>query len=182
MGGRDDEPRVIRVDDWSVEGGWTSRRRRVPMIGAFLIVLGVLLAAGQFFSAAQLGASAFFLAVGLVLVLMGIRDHSDLSLYTGAFVGALALSDLLSGAGVIHGSGWGTLFLGIAILAIALFRAARGARPAWSFVIGGLLVLWGGSTIVTASLSFDADRLVGPLLIILLGAFLVGRSFGRSRY
>lgn len=172
----------MRVDDWSLEGTWAGRRRSVPMVGVFLIVLGVLLAAGQFFSGVQLGVSAFFVAVGIVLILLGLRDRSDLALYAGAFVGSLSVADVLSQTGAIHGSGWGTLFLGISILAIALLRRARGARPTWSLLLGGLLALWGGSVVVTASFSLDADRLVGPLLIVLLGAWIVARSVRRAHY
>jgi hypothetical protein len=175
---RQDAPKAVRVDSWSFDGSWPGARSRVPLIGVFLIVLGLLLAAGQLFSEAQFGASAFFLAVGVVLVLVGFRDHSDLALYTGVFISALALSDLLSTVGVIHGGGWGTLFLGLGVMAIALIRSTTGRRWGWALGIGGLLALWGGSDVAAANLNFPTDRLIGPLLIVLLGLYVVTRSRG----
>jgi hypothetical protein len=148
----------------------------VPVVGIFLIVLGIILAAGQLFPAAQVGASAFFLAVGLVLVVAGIRDRGGLALYAGVFVTALALADLLSSAGLIRGAGWGTLFLGVGVMAIALIRSSAGRRRGWAVLIGALLVLWGGSSIAVSNLAFPADRLVGPLLIVLLGIYIVTRN------
>ena len=146
-------------------------------IGIFLIVLGVLLAAGQLFSAAQIGASAFFLAVGIVLLVVGIRDRSDLALYAGVFVTAIALSDLLRSLSVIHGSGWPALFTGVGVMAIALIRASAGRRLSWTLGIGGLLVLWGGSDVIASNFAnVPTDRLIGPLLIVLLGLYVVTRS------
>ena len=173
---KQDPPKAVRVDSWSFDGSWPGSRRRVPLIGIFLIVLGLFLAAGQLSSEAQLGASAFFLAVGLVLVVVGFRDRSDLALYAGVFVTALALADLLSSAALIHGSGWGTLFLGVGVMAIALIRSSAGRRWGWALGIGALLALWGGSDVAASNLAFPADRLVGPLLIVLLGLYIVTRN------
>jgi len=52
------------------------------------------------------GASALFLALGIILLLIWLRDRSNLALYIGVFVTALALSDLLNGAG------WSTATVG----------------------------------------------------------------------
>jgi hypothetical protein len=173
-----DPPKVIRVNGWDFDSALPARRSRVAVAGIFLICLGVLLGAGQLFPDARIGASAFFLAVGVALVAIGIRDHSNLSLYAGAFIAAIALSNMLTGMGRIDGPGWGTLFLGIAVTVIALFRSTAGRRLGWALGIGLLLVLWGGGEVVAASLQFPADRLVGPLLIVLLGLYIVGRSKG----
>lgn len=174
---KNDQPKAVRVDAWSLDGTWHAGRSGVPTVGILLIVLGVFLGVGQFFSQAQLGASAFFLAVGIVLLFVGIRDRGDLALYAGAFVTALALSDLLSGLGLIHGAGWGTLFLGLGVMAIALIRSKAGRRWSWTLGIGALLALWGGSDVVASNISnFPTDRLIGPLLIVLLGLYVVTRS------
>ena len=174
---RQDPPKAVRVDGWSVDGSWPGTRPGVSTIGIFLIVLGVLLAAGQLFSAAQIGASAFFLAVGIVLLVVGIRDRSDLALYAGVFVTAIALSDLLRSLSVIHGSGWPALFTGVGVMAIALIRASAGRRLSWTLGIGGLLVLWGGSDVIASNFAnVPTDRLIGPLLIVLLGLYVVTRS------
>jgi hypothetical protein len=111
-----------------------------------------------------------------VLIVVGFRDRSNLSLYTGVFVTALALSDLLSSAGLVHGSGWGTLFLGVGIMAIALVRSSAGRRWGWALGFGALLALWGGSDVAASNSAFPADRLVGPLLIVLLGLYIVARN------
>jgi hypothetical protein len=178
MGKREGPPKAVRIDSWGFEGSWGGNRRGrgVPLLGIFLIVLGLLLAGGQLFPQAKFTTSAFFLAVGIILAIVGIRDRSDLALYVGVFVGALALSDLLSSSGVIQGSGWGRLFLGLGLMAIALIRSAAGRRLGWGLVLGGLLALWGGSEIASTNLSFSPDRLIGPLLLVLLGVYIVSRS------
>lgn len=175
---KEDPPKAVRVDSWSIDGRWPGSRSGVSLVGVFLVILGLFLGAGQLFREAQTGASAFFLAVGVVLVLVGIRDRSDLALYAGVFVSALALSDLLSSLGLIHGSGWGTLFLGIGVMAIALIRSSAGKRWNWTLGIGGLLALWGGSDVAASNMNFPTDRLIGPLMIVLLGLYVVTRSRG----
>jgi hypothetical protein len=175
-------PKAVRVDSWGFEGSWGTRGRGIPVAGIFLIVLGLLLAAGQLFPEAQIGASAFFLAIGLILVVTGIRDRSDLALYAGVFMSALALSDLLSGANLIHGQGWGTMFLGLGVMAIALIRSTAGRRWGWALGLGGLLALWGGSEVAAANSNIAADRLVGPMLIVLLGLYIVTRNRRRQGY
>ena len=173
---RQDPPKAVRVDSWSFDGGLPGSRSGVTTIGIFLVILGLLLAAGQLFSEARIGASAFFLAVGLVLVIIGFRDRSDLALYAGVFVTALALSDLLSSMNLIHGAGWGTLFLGLGVMAIALVRSSGGKRWGWALGIGALLALWGGSEVAASNVDFPTDRLVGPFLIVLLGLYIVTRN------
>jgi hypothetical protein len=172
---KQDSPKAIRIDSWSLDGGWQGSRSGVSILGFFLIAIGLLLAAGQLFNEARIGASAFFLAVGVLLVVVGFRDRSDLALWAGAFVTALALSDLLSGMGLIHGSGWGTMFLGLGVMGIAFVRSSGGKRLGWTLGIGALLALWGGSDVAASNVNFPTDRLVGPLLIVLLGLYIVTR-------
>lgn len=173
-------PKAVRIDNWGFETDKPGGQNRVPLFGLFLIVFGLLLAAGQLFEVAQLGASALFLALGIVLLFVWLRDRSDTALYVGIFVTALALSDLLTGAGVLSGNGWGTLFLGVGALAVAPIRARAGRSWGWPLVIGGLLCFWGGSEVATSYMKIDADRLVGPALLVLLGIWIVSRS-RRSR-
>jgi hypothetical protein len=180
MSDNNEPPRAVRIDSWGFETETPGPRGTVPLFGVFLILFGLLLAAGQLLKVAQLGASALFLALGIVLLLVWVRDHSDAALYVGVFVTALALSDLLTGGGLVSGSGWRTLCLGIGVLAIATIRARSGRSWRWPLVIGGLLALWGGSQIATSYMNVDADRLVGPALLVLLGIWIVSRSW-RSR-
>jgi hypothetical protein len=118
----------------------------------------------------------------VVLLLVGIRDRSDLALYAGVFVTALALSDLLSSLSLIRGSGWGTLFLGIGVMAIALIRSSSGRRWSWTLGFGALLAPWGGGDVAASNIAgLPADRLIGPLLIVLLGLYIVTRNRTRRR-
>jgi hypothetical protein len=177
-----DTPKAVRVDGWSLDGSWNGGRSGISVVGIGLIILGLVLGAGELFSEAQIGASAFFLAVGVVLLLVGIRDRSDLALYAGVFVTALALSDLLSSLSLIRGSGWGTLFLGIGVMAIALIRSSSGRRWSWTLGFGALLAPWGGGDVAASNIAgLPADRLIGPLLIVLLGLYIVTRNRTRRR-
>jgi hypothetical protein len=180
---KNDQPnKAVRIDAWGFEGSWggTRRGRRIPLLGIFLVVLGLLLVVGQLFPQAQIGASAFFLVVGAILVVTGLRDRSNLALYVGVFIVALSLSDLLTGIGLIHGYGWGTLFLGIGIVGLALIRSRTGRTWGAALAIGALLALWGGSQVATSYLSLDLDRIVVPVLIVLLGLYII-RMRGGNR-
>jgi len=182
MSNKDQSNKAVRVDQWGFEGSWGGTRSRggLPLLGIFLVALGLILVAGQLFPQAQVGASAFFLVVGLLLILTGLRDHSNLALYVGVLIASLALSDLLSGIGLIHGNGWGTLFLGIGIVGLAMIRSRTGQRWGAAVIIGTLIALWGGIGVATNYLSLNLDRLVGPVLIVLLGVYII-RKRGGSR-
>jgi hypothetical protein len=179
MSKRDSSKVVIASNGWSFEGSWGSRRGGVPLLGLFLIVFGLLLVAGEFVSLAEYGTAAFLLAIGVVLIVSGIRDKSDLSLYGGVFMAALAVASFLSAAGLIHGDGWGTLFVGIGFMGVSIWRPARGIRIGWAFILGAVLALWGGLQVAESSFSFPTGRLIGPVLIILLGLWIVSRRARR---
>ena len=156
-------------------------RATVPLLGIFLIVVGVLLVAGQLFKEAQFGTSAFFLALGIIFILAGLRDRNDVALVVGLFITAISLAGLLTEANVISGGGWGTLFLGIGFLALIPIRASTGRGWRWAAAVGCLLVFWGGGEVASGYYNIDVDRLVGPLLLVLLGAWILNRSRqGRS--
>jgi hypothetical protein len=173
MSEKNDRSRAVRIDSFGFE--IDEPPRRVSMFGVFLILFGMLLVAGTVFKAAQLGANALFLALGLVLLLVWIRDHSQSALIFGVIVTALALSDLLTGVGALKGDGWGTTFLGIGAFFVALVRARSGKSWGWAVVIGALLLLWGGSLVAASYTNFDLGRLVFPLLVVVFGVWLVTR-------
>jgi hypothetical protein len=173
MSDKNDRPNAVRIDGFGFE--IDQPRRGFSMLGLFLIVFGLLLAAGSLFQAAQLGANALFLALGLVLLLVWLRDRSETALVLGLIVTALAMSDLLTGIGVLKGDGWGTTFLGIGALLLAFVRARAGKSWAWAVILGGLLLLWGGSEIVSTYSNVSLSRLVGPLLLVLIGLWLITR-------
>ena len=181
MSADDQPPKAVRINNWGFETGREGRRGAVPLLGVFLIVVGLLLAAGQLIKGAQIGASAFFLAIGLIFVVAGLRDRNDVALYIGLLIAALSLSGLLSDAGIISGQGWGTLFLGIGFLALVPIRASAKRGWRWAAILGLLLILWGGSEVASSYYNLDIERLVGPVLLVLLGAWILTRSRGSSR-
>jgi hypothetical protein len=146
---RQDPPKAVRIDSWGFDGNWPASRPGIPMIGIFLIIFGLLLGAGQLFNQAAIAGSALFLALGIVLLIVGLRDHSDFALYAGVFTIALALSDLLHNTNVISGSGWGPLFLGIGIVAISGMRSVSNHRLGIGLAVGALLALWGGTDVAS---------------------------------
>jgi len=170
---------VIATNGWSFEGRWGTRHGGFPMLGVFLIVFGLLLIAGNFVSWAEYGTAAFFMAIGVVLIATGVRDRSDLALYAGVFMAALATASFLSAAGLIHGDGWGTLFVGAGFMAASVWRPERGIRLGWAFVLGAILAAWGGLQVAESNLSFPTGRLIGPVLIVLLGLWIVMRRARR---
>jgi hypothetical protein len=179
---RQDPPKAVRIDSWGFDGNWPASRPGIPMIGIFLIIFGLLLGAGQLFNQAAIAGSALFLALGIVLLIVGLRDRSDFALYAGVFTIALALSDLLHNTNVISGSGWGPLFLGIGIVAISGMRSVLNHRLGIGLAVGALLALWGGTDVASYYGKFPTDRLVGPVLLVILGVYVVTRSWnGRRR-
>jgi hypothetical protein len=178
---RQDPPKAVRIDSWGFDGNWPASRPGIPIIGVFLIVFGLLLGAGQIFNQAAVAGSALFLALGVVLLFVGLRDRSNFALYVGVFIVALALSDLLHNTNVIAGPGWGPLFLGIGILAIAGTRSISNHRLGLGLAIGALLALWGGTDVASYYGKFPTDRLVGPVLLVLLGVYVVTRGWSARR-
>lgn len=172
-----DSPKIVGNDDWTWMGRWSSQRGGFPTFGVFLIVFGLLLVAGQFFTIAEYGVAAFFLAIGLVLIAAGLRDHTDFGLFFGVFIAGLALSDLLTAAKVIHSDdpGWGTLFVGVGWIVAALWRSTWGRRHGAALFFGIVFALWGAFQVAGSQVNFPADKLVGPLLIVLLGVWIVSR-------
>jgi hypothetical protein len=177
MSAKDQPPnKAVRIDHWGFEEEAPEHPRIIYLLGLFLIALGLAMVAGEAFRAAHFSTSVFFLAIGLVLLASWLRDRTDLALYAGIFLTTTSLASLLDDLGVIHGSGWGTLFLGIGILALIPIRARADRGWGGPAVLGGLLALWGGSEVAGQYLNIPADRLVGPLLLVLLGLYLVIRA------
>ena len=179
---REDPPKAVRIDSWGFDGSWPGSRPGIPTVGIFLIVFGIVLGAGQLFNQAAIAGSALFLALGVVLLIVGLRDRSAFALYAGVFVVALALSDLLHNTNVVNGPGWGPLFLGLGIMAVAGIRAVSTHRLGLALAVGALVAFWGGTDVASYYGNFPTDRLVGPVLIVLLGVYIVSRNWrGRRR-
>jgi hypothetical protein len=172
----------VHVVGW----GWPAQNDRagVPWIGIFLVVFGGLLLVQQVAPEFKAAGSLVVLAIGVAFLVSWLANRRTSALYVGAIVTALTLPDVLASAGVIDGGeGWGTLFLGIAFLAIAAIRAATRGGWGWQVVFGGLLVLTGSSTVARHVAGFPAiGQYAWPLALIAIGVVLVLRGGMRSRW
>lgn len=170
---------VQRTDEWS----WDridADRPRLPLIGVILILFGGLLLLGQFVPGARLIGSGLIVAVGLALIAAwAAKRIGTVGLYAGVVLTALSLPNLLRDLSVIaEGSGWGTLFLGIGFIGIALVRASSRGGTGWQMIVGIVLTLLGGFQVFARQLpgSPSADGLLWPLVILLLGIWFITRS------
>ncbi|OGO57353.1 MAG: hypothetical protein A2V85_15850 [Chloroflexi bacterium RBG_16_72_14] len=181
MSDRRDAPRTGDVIDgrgarvygweWNEFGG-TRGRSRLPWFGIFLVVFGGLLLLRQVYPSLETAGSLLFLAAGLAFLVSWLVNRGMGSLYLGAIITALAAPDLLAAAGVVEGSGVGTLCLGVAFLFIALVRAASGAGWGWQAILGAILFAIGGSSLVVPGF----NDLVWPIILVALGAILLLRA------
>lgn len=165
------------------EWGWNridADRPRLPLIGIFLVAFGGLLLLGQFFPSARVVGSGLVVAVGVVLIVAwAARRTGILGLYAGVILAALSLPNLLRDLDAIgEGGGWGTLFLGLGFIAIALVRASDRGGTGWQMIVGIVLTLLGGSQVFVRQLpgSPTLDGLLWPAVILLFGIWLIARS------
>jgi hypothetical protein len=171
---------------WAADWGWNpgaDLRPRLPWFGVFLVIFGALLLIEQVVPGTRALGSGFTVAVGVALLIASVVNRRTWQLYLGAIVTAVSLPTLLQDLRIIHeGGGWGTLFLGVALLAIALARAASRAGWGWQLVVGAILAFSGGTQVAEREWpDFPSlDRLVWPALILLLGLALVLRSARRG--
>jgi hypothetical protein len=166
--------------------GWSDvvDRPRLPWFGVFLVIFGGLLILEQLVPGSRIIGSALVVAVGVALLVAWAVNRHVWQLYAGAVLTALSLPSLLQDANVIDdGQGWGTFFLGVAFLAIALFRWASRAGFGWQLVVGAVLAVIGGAQIAEREIpSFPSlERLAWPALILVVGVILVLRSMGSRR-
>jgi len=172
----------VRTASWSWGRG-PGTRPRLPWVGIFLVVFGGLLLVEEVVPGARLAGSAFVVAVGIALLISWAVNRQIWELYAGVLVTALALPSALTDAGLIeNGSGWGTLFLGVGLLAVALMRWFGHAGIGWQFVIGGLLALSGGSQVAERDVpNFPSlERFAWPVVILTIGILLLARSRRRG--
>lgn len=182
MSGSHDDDGRVHVVSW----GWgaPSERYGVPWVGIFLVVFGGLLLLQQVAPEIQWAGSILALAIGLAFLVSWLINRRTSALYVGTIITALTLPDVLAAAKIIDGGeGWGTLFLGIAFLAIAIVRAVGRGGWGWQLVIGGLLALTGSSTVARHVPGFpEIGHYAWPLALIALGVILVARGTMRSRW
>ena len=166
--------------------GWSSMiddRPRLPWFGVFLVLFGGLLIVEQVVPGARAIGSGLVVAVGLALLISWAVNRRVWQLYAGAILTAVSLPSLLQDLNLIRGGqGWGTMFLGIAFLAIALIRAGTRGGMGWQLILGAVLAFIGGVQVAEREIpNFPSlERLVWPALILIVGLTLVLRSV-RSR-
>lgn len=168
----------IRVTDWSWNGSVRTGRLGL-WLGAGLVGIGAFLVLRELLPGLDVLVDAAALVGGLAALVGWWRERTrSWLLYVGAVLVPLGLAGLMSAAGLIGGSGWGTLLMGGAFLAIAALRRTGGGRWGWQLVVGAVLALAGGVTVAGSYLpglpSFGELLLAGLLLLaggwVLLGA------------
>ena len=174
---------IERPNEWNLNR-IDADRPRLPLIGVFLIGLGALLLLRQFIPGLSITFSVLVVAVGVALVASYLlRRNGVVALYAGVVLTALSLPGLLQDLNVIgEGGGWGTLFLGLGFILIALVRASNRSGTGWQMVLGLVLTVLGGIQIFARELpgSPTVERLFWPIVILLAGIWLITRSRGSS--
>lgn len=160
----------IRVTDWSW-GGAVRPGRLSLWLGAGLVSLGAFLVLRELLPGLDVLVDAAVLVGGVAALARWWRERTrSWLLYAGAVLVPLGLAGLLSSAGLLQGSGWGTLLMGGAFLGIAALRRTGGGRWGWQLVLGGILALAGGVTVAGSYLpglpSFGELLLAGLLLVV----------------
>jgi hypothetical protein len=174
QGGSGGEPGggpAVRVYGWQW-GPDEDRRPGLPWIGIFLVAFGALLLLENSLPEYRDLGNVAILAAGLASLLVWAIRRGSAALYIGAFLTAAALPGTLNGLGFAMGPGWGTLFFGIALLFIALVRAASRGGWGWQAIGGAALVLLASSEIALP----EVGDLVIPGLLVVLGILLLVRG------
>lgn len=165
---------TITVYGWQW-GPDESRRPGLPWIGIFLVVLGGLLILENSLPEYRDLGNVAVLAAGLASLLVWAVRRGSAALYFGAFLTAAALPGTLKGLGYEVGPGWGTLFFGVALLFIALVRAASRGGWGWQAIFGAALVLLASTEIAVPAVG----DLVLPTLLVVFGILLLLRGWRR---
>jgi hypothetical protein len=161
---------TVRVYDWQW-GAEETRRPHLSWIGVFLVVFGALLILENSVYG-DLGNIAV-LAAGLASLLAWVVRRGTIALYFGAFLTAAALPGTIEAATKTDlGAGWGTLAFGIALLFIALVRAAGRGGWGWQALAGAALVLLASTEIAVP----NVGSFVLPALLVVLGLLLLLRG------
>jgi hypothetical protein len=159
---------------WSTD---SAGRPGLPLIGLFLVAFGVLLLLERLVPGSSIWS---WLSLGIgAAALVGWASRrprtSGFLLYLGVILVAIGLPSLLTAIGLLPDrDGWGTLFLGVALLALGLTRRTGPGIPA-SVWIGGVLALIGLSE--TALLP-DIGSYLFPIIVIGIGGLIILRAVG----
>ncbi len=166
----------IRSTSWTWSGGWgwdgDDRSSNAGLwLGIVLVVLGLVFLANELFPFVRLAASLVFLAFGVgLLLLWGVRRRAA-ALYAGTIITAIAIPAVLRDLGLVVGSGWTTVALGLGFLFIAAIRYLERGGWGWQGWLGLVLVLAGG-----ASASETLAQLGWPFVLVVLGLVIIARA------
>lgn len=133
--------------------GWSVREidagRMGLWIGLGLLLLGVYLVLSPWVPGVKLVGSGVILLLGLGLLVAGAsRRAGSWATYVGVIVAAVGAVGVLGGLSILKGSGWTTLAVGLALLALAGWRASR--RAGWRplAIVGAVVAGLGGVEIL----------------------------------
>ena len=107
------ESEEVRVYGWQW-GREEDRRPKLPWIGIFLVVYGVLLFTANRFPEYLVAGNLLVLAAGLAFLIVWMLRRGTFALYAGAFLTASAIPGLVQGIGYNSPS-----------------CSSRSARPSW---------------------------------------------------
>lgn len=179
-GGRGPGDPVVAYREWS----WTSDeagRPGLPFLGVFLLGFGALLLLQQIVPGTSVWSwLGLLIGVSALVVYVSRRGAagSGFLLWVGVILTAIGLPSLLVSIGLLpERDGWGTLFLGVALIGLGLARRSRPGIPL-SVWLGGLLALIGLSetTLVT-----DLGGYIVPIAVIAIGGVIVLRAMTAQR-
>jgi hypothetical protein len=165
------EPGPIRAYGWEW-GREEDRGPRLPWIGVFLVIYGALLLVERVANQYLVASNLLVLAAGLTFLILWLLRRGTFQLYAGAFLIASAIPGLVEGLNYNAPPGLGTLCYGVALLFIGAVRFTRGGGMGWQALLGGALVILGGSQLALP----DSASLILPVVLVIAGLLLVTRS------
>ena len=154
---------------------WSPEERGTPWFAILLLVIGIgllielLLPGLTFFS-------IFILALGVAAAAAWRVRGATIATMPALVLIGWGLAGIGSDLGILPGDGWGTLFIGIALLIGWGLARYQAVRRDWALIVG--LVLGAiGLAAVSDNLPFDLDvAVIIPLGMIAIGIYLIVRS------
>lgn len=168
---------AVRAVSWSF--GEARAGRLGLWFGLGLLAFGGYLVAVEFVPGLRIvGSVALLLAGGWALLWRSLGRARGWALYVGAVLVGYGAGGTVANLVSNGRGGWGSLGVGLAFLAIAGWRAARGGGVGWQAWIGAFLTVWGAWGALGATIPGfpTAGDLVLPLVLVLAGALVVRRG------
>ncbi len=164
--------------------------RSIFWIGVALLGVGVYMLLSLFIPGLSLIGSIVILAIGLLLLARYFSGRrGGWALYTGALLTAVGAAHVVDQFAIVPRNGPTAIAIGIAFLGIAWVRRRSGRGGGWESNVGMIALLLGlleiavgtsQETVATTGSPSLLDLLL-PVVLIVLGAMIVTRTFGLSR-